>query len=170
MPAQTPISNSIIEESIVRAVSNVCQIMLQHSVEHVETTSDALLDTLGPQPHIVGSVGFAGEANGIVYLCLSESFAKEAATRILGFSMMEMAASDQAVLKDIVGEITNMTAGAFKNVLCDMGHPCKLTIPTVVLGKNLHVATVKYATRQVYHFVCNGSRLIADVQIRHEQT
>jgi len=71
-------------------------------------------------------------------------------------------------LKDVVGEITNMTVGGFKNALCDTGFPCKLTLPTIVRGDHLAVSGLKNTERHIFHFDCAGHRLVADIQMRQE--
>jgi chemotaxis protein CheX len=169
MAASSPtITDTLIQDSIVRAVQNVCQTMMQHEATLVESTSDAARLDFGTRLHVFGSVGFAGEANGIVYLCIPDDFASHAAGRILGMSPGEVEMSGDEVVKDVVGEITNMTVGGFKNSLCDVGFPCKLTLPTIVRGDNLAVASIKAATRHIFHFNCAGHRLVADIQLKTE--
>ena len=162
------ITDNLLQDSIVKAVQNVCRTMLRQEAVLVETTPACTLTSLGPPPHIIGSVGFAGEANGMVYLGFSEQFARSAAGRILGMSAGEVEMHGYEVVKDVVGEITNMTTGGFKNALCDIGFPCKLSLPTIVRGDNLVVAAIKSASRQVFHFTVGEHRLIADVQLRSQ--
>jgi len=163
-----PITDQIIETSIVRAISNVCQTLMRENVSLLERRSDPLPPAPGQSAHIFGSVGFVGATNGIVYLCLPDDFGLYAATTILGMTPGEAAADNGAAIKDVVGEITNMTVGGFKNVLCDIGYPCKLTLPTIVRGNNLSVASIKGATRYVHVFDCKGHRIIADIQIKSD--
>jgi chemotaxis protein CheX len=59
-----------------------------------------------------------------------------------------------------------MTVGVFKNTLCDLGFPCKLTLPAIVRGHKLSIAAIKSATRHVFHFDCAGHRLTTDIQIK----
>jgi len=122
----------------------------------------------GARLHLFGSVGFVGDINGLVYLCIPDDFARYAASRILGMSPGEVELGGDDVVKDVIGEVTNMTVGGFKNSLCDVGYPCKLTLPTIVRGDNLSVAAIKGAARHVFAFDCAGHRLIADIQIKAE--
>lgn len=160
------ITDELIHKSIVRAVENVCSTMLKQNARFVEKTAEPSPLNIGEQKHVFGCVGFLGKIDGMVYLCISDDFAVNAATRILGISEAEVAADDEAVIKDVIGEITNMTAGCFKNALCDLGFSCKLTLPTIIRGKNLTVASMKSATRHIFYFDCDGHRLAADIQIR----
>jgi len=59
-----------------------------------------------------------------------------------------------------------MVVGGFKNTLCDLGFPCKLTLPAIVRGHKLSIAAIKAATRHVFQFDYLGHRLVADVQIK----
>lgn len=164
MGVTQPITDQIVQDAIVRAVQNVCRTMLR------QPANLAAAPAAGPsadlQFEIIGSVGFAGSASGLVYLCLTDDFAHAATGTILGMSLAEIEMHGPEVLKDAIGEITNMTAGGFKNELCDLGLPCKLTLPTILRGHSLGVAAVKAAARHVFHFDCNGHRFAVDVQVK----
>jgi chemotaxis protein CheX len=168
MATAQSISDTLVQESIVRAVKNVCATMLKHEASFVEKSVEAAYAGFKDKPHVFGSVGFLGHIDGIVYLCIPDDFAHHAAARVLGMSPAEVEMSGYATVKDVVGEITNMTVGGFKNALCNVGFPCKLTLPTIVRGDNLAVSSLKGAERHTFHFDCNGHRLIADIQLKIE--
>ena len=165
MPQQlAPITDELIHSSIVSAVQNVCATMLKFDASFREKTFEPNNEPFRVQPHVFGCVGFVGKIDGVVHLCITNDFAVHAASTLLGMSKAEVLADDGTV-KDVVGEITNMTVGCFKNALCDKGYPCKLTLPTIVRGQNLAVATVKASSRHIFHFDSLGHRLVADIQI-----
>jgi chemotaxis protein CheX len=83
-------------------------------------------------------------------------------------SPAEVEMNGYEVIKDAIGEITNMTAGGFKNRLCDIGFPCKLTLPTIVRGKDLSVDGFKGTERHIFQFECAGHILLADIQFKAE--
>jgi chemotaxis protein CheX len=166
MAPTVPITDDLIHKSIVRAVQNVCSTMLRQNAGFLEKTAEPSSAGFTEVPHVFGCVGFLGKIDGMVYLCITDDFAINAASRILGMSVAEVKAEGDAVIKDVIGEITNMTVGGFKNALCDQGYSCKLTLPTIVRGQNLIVAAMKSATRSIFHFDCEGHRLIADIQIK----
>jgi chemotaxis protein CheX len=163
MAVSTPITDTVIQDSIIRAVQSVSRTMLQWDVTLRQRSAE-------PEPtttyQLIGNVGFAGEANGIVYLCMSADFAAHATGKMLGMSLGEVEMHGPEVVKDALGEITNMTVGGFKNQLCDIGFPCKLTLPTILRGVNLHVAAIKSANRHVFEFECQGHTLVADIQLK----
>lgn len=166
MVPTAPIADELIHKSIVHAVQNVCSTMIKQAANFVEKSAEPEGMSFNGQPHVFGCVGFVGKMDGVVYLCISDDFAAYAASSILGMSTQEVHAEGDAVIKDVIGEITNMTAGCFKNALCDQGYTCKLTLPTIVRGQNLSVAAMKSCTRHTFLFDCNGHRLVADIQIK----
>lgn len=162
MPTAVDLNETLIQDSIVGSVRNVCSTMLR---------KEAALRERGSSPHnttyhLMANVGFAGEATGIVYLCLSDDFAAYATGAILGMSAEEVSAGGFELTKDAIGEITNMTAGGFKNRLCDLGFPCKLTLPTIVRAQGVAVASLRGTTRYVFDFDCAGHILTADLQVK----
>lgn len=165
MAATTAPNDTLIRSSIVRALRNVCHTMLGQEAAPVAEPADGAAVRPGC---VFGRVGFVGDINGLVHLCIPDTYARAAAAQLLGMSPGEVEMSGLEVVNDVIGEITNMTVGGFKNALCDAGHPCKLTLPTIVRGDNLSIAAVKSATRYVFHFDCAGHRLIADIQMKSE--
>ena len=164
----TTVSDQVIQDCIVRSVQSVFRTMMGHEVSFVEQVDAAKSEAPQSSSDVIGNVGFVGAANGLIYLMLSEEFAKLASGKILGMSPSEIEAHGNEVVHDAIGEITNMTVGGFKNILCDLGYPCKLTLPAIVRGHKLSIAAIKSATRHVFNFECSGHRLVADIQIKFD--
>jgi chemotaxis protein CheX len=169
----TQISEDMIRSSITRAVQDVFKTMLHHEVVFAGVSS-----TLNPEdgapplviteslPQVVGTVGFIGDVNGLIYLYISDEFAQRLTSEILGMTPAEVAEGGDEVVNDAIGEITNMTVGGFKNALCDVGYPCKLTIPSILRGSNFSVEPISSATRHILHFNCAGHRLVTDILMK----
>jgi chemotaxis protein CheX len=163
MAIAPPITEALIRTAIAKAVQNVFDIMLRRNA----TPRPPAPETALQAPfQLLASVGFVGEANGVVYLCLRDDFAQFATSEVLGLSPDDPTVRDPDVVKDALGEIANMTVGGFKNQLCDVGLPCKLTLPTIVRGSDLQVATLKGTERHVVEFDCAGHILVADIQLK----
>ena len=169
MPAISSIPDTLVQDSIIRAVQKVCTTMLKRDASFVEKGIEGTQNAFKECPHVFGSVGFVGKIDGIVYLCIPDDFALDAAARVLGMTPSEVEMSGDGTIKDVIGEITNMTVGGFKNALADLGFPCKLTLPTIVRGDHLAVASLKGAERHIFHFDCAGHRLVADIQLKQDQ-
>ncbi len=168
MPTVQTISDTLVQDSIIRAIKSVCTKMLKRDAVFVERGTEGTQNSFKEKPHVFGSVGFVGKVDGIVYLCIPDDFAMDAAGRVLGMSAAEVEMSGDGTIKDVIGEITNMTVGGFKNALCDVGFPCKLTLPTIVRGDHLAVSSIKGAERHIFHFDCAGHLLVADIQLKQE--
>ncbi|MBI5692298.1 MAG: chemotaxis protein CheX [Verrucomicrobia bacterium] len=157
------ITESLVRTAIAKAVHNVFATMLRRDTTPRPAGSEA---TTPATYQLLASVGFVGEANGVVYLCLQDDFARFATSEVLGLRPGDPTASDHEVVKDAIGEIANMTVGGFKNQLCDVGLPCMLTLPTIVRGSDLKVIGLKGAERHVVEFECAGHVLVADIQVK----
>jgi len=81
----------------------------------------------------------------------------------------ELDEAGDEVINDAIGELTNMTVGGFKNGLCDAGHPCKLTIPSILRGTNFSIEPISSAMRHVYHFDCEEHQVVADILMKQDE-
>ncbi len=175
MPAATQeISETLIRAHITRAVSDVFKTMLHRSAN----LSLAQVTGSEGNPHVphggeisataqvVGTVGFLGEINGLIYLYFEGSFAQHCTCHMLGMSAAEVEEAGDEVINDAIGEITNMTVGSFKNGLSDQGYPCKLTIPSSLRGRNFCVEPISDSQRFIYVFETEGQRLVADILLK----
>jgi chemotaxis protein CheX len=175
MPAAEQITVSLIRDNISRAVRDVFKTMLGKEPTLTPVSGDLngvwpaqspLADN--PRPHVVGTVGFIGEANGLIYLYLDLSFARLCTCTLLGMTEAELTEAGDEVINDAIGELTNMTVGSFKNGLCDAGYPCKLTIPSILHGSNFTIEPISSVTRHIYYFDCGGHRIVADLLMKQD--
>lgn len=177
MPAAEQITDTLISDNIARAVTDVFKTMLGSEpkltslagtdLEQVAPTHSPLASN--PRPHVVGTVGFIGDANGLIYLYLDLAFARHCTCQLLGMTEAELSDGGDEVMNDAIGELTNMTVGSFKNGLCDAGYPCKLTIPSILHGSNFTIEPISSVTRHIYNFDCGGHRIIADVLMKQDE-
>jgi len=167
MPAAAEISECLIRENISRAVADVFKTMMGRSailsVAHAAERGEAPGTSVD---QVIGTVGFIGDLNGLVYLYLDEGFANQCTGQILGLNAFELAAAGAEVVNDAIGELTNMVVGSFKNALCDAGYPCKLTIPSILRARNFCIQSTRRAEHRSYRFTCGSHRLVADIIIK----
>jgi chemotaxis protein CheX len=168
MPALEQISESLIRENITRAVGNVFKTMLSRpvSVRELEPGEGSESLRTVDSPQVVGTVGFVGEASGLIYLYFAEGFANQCTGQVLGLSDFELTTAGVEVVNDAIGELTNMVAGSFKSALCDAGYPCKLAIPSILRGRNFCIEPMSSAQRHIYHFECGGHSVITDIIVK----
>jgi chemotaxis protein CheX len=174
MPSTSPLTEELFQATIQRAVQEVFRTMAsmkadlaRHSrCDHGAAASDGGSIVCPKGDVIVGTVGFVGDLAGLIYLYLPVPFAHHLAGAMLGMSEAELREAGDEVVNDAVGELTNMTVGAFKNVLCDQGFPCKLTIPSIMRGQNFSIQPAASATRRLYEFSIHGHTLVADLLVK----
>ncbi len=174
MPATEVINENLIRENITRAITDVFKTMLGQVPVLTKSTEHAAAEPWPPlhanpeaaRPHVVGTVGFIGDVNGLIYLYLPLDFARLCTSHLLGMTSEELDEAGDEVVNDAIGEITNMTVGSFKNGLCDAGFPCKLTIPSILRGSNFCIEPISSTTRQIYYFDCGGHRVVTDILLK----
>ena len=168
MPDRASLTPELLDKTVRQAIDHVFPILVKTNARFVDCADHIDASILGDGAQIMGCVGFLGEIDGFIHLRFTEEFAYVAAGMILGMSAEEIKAEGFELVKDSLGELTNMSVGNFKNCLCDLGYPCKLTLPTMVRGTHLVVPTAKGATRRIYHFEVAGHPLLADLQLKVE--
>lgn len=112
---------------------------------------------------VTAVVGFGGLLSGA---CVFRSGCKTA-MKIAGcMTGMEFTEVDDTV-KDGIGEIGNMLAGAWKGKVPELSANCGLSVPAVITGRdyNLHVQAPEFQLHHIYAFgndsfevtiVCDG--------------
>lgn len=175
MPALLEISENLIRDNITRAISDVFKTMISRQVQLAASAPQGIVDEFTQTPgepavttnaQVVGTVGFIGDVNGLIYLHFDLDFARACTCHMLGMSAEELTEAGDEVINDAVGEITNMTVGSFKNGLCDAGYPCKLTIPSILRGSNFTVEPISSVQRHIYRFESAGARITADILLK----
>ncbi len=173
-PTAAPIAETFVRENIIRAIGDVFQTMLGYGVQPaaaappdsaVGSSSRPSVPAI-PAPLVVGTVGFIGKLNGLIYLYFDESLALRCTGDMLCMGELELAETGAESVNDAIGELTNMVVGSFKNCLCDAGYPCKLTIPSILRGSNFCVEPISHAQRHVYYFQCHGHQMVADIHLK----
>ncbi len=164
MPAIQDIPDAVFQETITHAVQEVFSTMLSQPAKHVPADADKTANSLElDHPHVVGTVGFIGAINGLIYLYMDVKFAEQCAGNMLGMSPEEVAEAGDETVNDAIGELTNMTVGTFKNQLSDRGFPCRLTIPSILRGSRFRIEPISSAIRRIYRFDIGGHSLTADL-------
>jgi chemotaxis protein CheX len=112
---------------------------------------------------VTAVVGFGGLLSGACVLSTGRSVALEIAAHMTGMKFDEV---DDTV-KDGIGEICNMLAGAWKSKVPELAANCGLSVPAVITGRDyrLHVQSPEFRLHHRYRFadsrfsvtiVCDG--------------
>ena len=166
MSESVPFSTASIDSMVTKAMHHVFQIMVNQDARLVEKTATYVAPADFAAEQILGTVGFVGDLNGLIYIRLDAHFARATAGRVLGMSDAEIAEGGNDLLKDTIGELTNMMVGTFKNGFCDLGYPCKLTLPTIIFGHHPTIPHAKGTTRSIYRFDVAGHAFFVDLQLK----
>lgn len=141
------------------SVHEVFQLMLGVECERVPASA-------GPEPESVTAVvGFGGALSGACVFRSGDRAAMEIAARMTGMEFHEV---DDTV-KDGIGEICNMLAGAWKGRVPELAARCGLSVPAVITGRDyrLHVQAPEFQLQHAYRFegrrfevtiICDGLR------------
>ena len=148
-----------LEEFTRQAVREVFQSMV--SMDVIAERQSPITDTEG---QIVGSVGFVGDINGVIYLYSGNCFARLATSKMLGISVAEV--DNEEMVNDAWGELTNMVAGCVKKRLVRDGRPCALTIPSIVRGQQLSVEGPADVTRKIIGFREGEHHFLAELLLK----
>ena len=126
------------------SVEEVFQLMLGVECQRVDGPVD-----IEPES-VTAVVGFGGLLSGAcVYRC-GGTASLRVAQQMTGMEFEEI---DDTV-KDAIGEICNMLAGAWKGKVPDLAANCGLSVPAVITGRdyNLHVQAPEFKLRHPYRF------------------
>jgi chemotaxis protein CheX len=81
---------------------------------------------------VSGIVGISGQVKGSVNLSFRRAAALQVVAGFMGEGVREV--DDQVI--DAVGELANIVAGGAKSVLSEAGYDLKISIPTVIVGRD----------------------------------
>jgi chemotaxis protein CheX len=132
----TPILNEELANMLFAATQEVFTSMLGSDVQRLPRSDAEAANTFDG---VLALVGLAGAVIGNGAVVCSAATACDLSSRLL---MTELSSVDEQVL-DSVGEICNMIIGSFKNLLEAVTGELKMSIPTVVYGKNIATRNAK---------------------------
>jgi chemotaxis protein CheX len=139
------------------SVDEVFQMMLGVHCERASTPHAKEAES------VTAVVGFGGALSGACVFKCGSTAARKIAAHMTGMEFEEI----DDVVKDGIGEICNMLAGAWKGKVPDLAANCGLSVPAVITGRdyNLHVQAPEFQLHHDYQFedagfevtiVCDG--------------
>jgi chemotaxis protein CheX len=147
--------------NLCMSVDEVFRLMLAVECERVDDTT--AVQSVSCQESVTAVVGFGGALSGACVFRCDASSATRVAARMTGIEFREI---DHTV-KDAIGELCNMLAGAWKGRVPGLAANCGLSVPAVITGRDyrLHVQAPEFQLHQCYRFenvdfsvtiVCDG--------------
>lgn len=135
-------------ENLDASVEEVFGMMLGAQCRR-EPDVSILSDRAEPES-VTAVVGFGGLLSGACVFRCGASLAMRIAARMTGMEFREI----DGTVKDGIGEICNMVAGAWKSKVPDLAARCGLSVPAVITGRdyNLHVQAPEFQLQHAYEF------------------
>jgi chemotaxis protein CheX len=126
------------------SVQEVFQLMLGVECHRIEGPADVEPES------VTAVVGFGGVLSGACVFKTGSSAAINIAAHMTGMEFEEI----DDIVKDGIGEICNMLAGAWKGKVPDLAANCGLSVPAVITGRdyNLHVQAPEFKVCHTYRF------------------
>jgi len=143
----------------VKATNAVFKTMLGCDIQRGKPSARS---TLQPEYEVTGIIGLTGIASGTVIVSLGRETAIAATDKMMG--QRPSTIDEDAV--DVVGEITNMVAGAAKAEMEEL--KMSVGLPTVVVGKNRIIGFPSGASIISIPFDSPWGPLSVDVGLKQE--
>jgi len=147
-------------ESTGDTVIELFDVMLGMDVE--------MSDTEGPSDlkmeKTMGEISFAGEVTGSLQFMVSTEFARLMTSAILGMEPGEI--DDEEEVKDVIGEVTNITAGNLKAAFNDSGLGCKISPPHITTGTDFTIETAHMDRTERYAFKLRRHEIFVEVCVK----
>lgn len=100
---------------------------------------------------LICSIGFAGQLEGSVSICLSNESACKIVSKMLGMDINEVSND----VTDGICEILNIIVGGVKTKSAQIGYNFEVSVPTAVSGHDLQVAKSEDKTEVDMAFACD---------------
>ncbi|NNF97808.1 MAG: chemotaxis protein CheX, partial [Desulfobacteraceae bacterium] len=156
--------NSVdVATTIINSVIDVFYTMLSMEVERLEE----LPAGFRAQQHIVGSVSFAGDLDGLFNLQVNEDFAQVMTASMLGMEIEEIEGDEE--VHDVLREMSNIIGGTLKSSFVDVGLTCQLTIPSITIGKDFRIESLKINKMEQFVFKYEDWLIIVEAGIKKDE-
>ena len=162
---ESEIPRELLQQYLNRSAANVFGRMLAQPNEtataedlsNSRVEAPVELDSL-EKPIYVGSVGFVGDINCVLYLSAIQSVMMKATARITEVNEVGL-----EIIPDVCGEIANILGCGFKNSLADMRQPSMPTIPTVLNGCELYVSSIDVSRYLRFRYTLFEEPVVVDL-------
>ena len=102
------------------------------------------------EPQVIGMVGIAGGVTAVICLRVTETFAHRLTQAMMGIG--PDTAPSGSDINDVIGELTNISAGKLKSCFRVSGQPCNLSLPTIVRGHSIDMESMSGTERHSFTF------------------
>jgi CheY-specific phosphatase CheX len=112
------------------------------------------------ETQVIGMVGIAGGITAVLCLRVTQTFAYRLTDAMLGNEPgVQTSESD---VNDVIGELANIAAGKLKSCFNSPGHPCSLSLPTIVHGHAIDLESTSGTERHSFTFHHGNEPVVAE--------
>jgi CheY-specific phosphatase CheX len=115
---------------------------------------------------VIGMVGIAGGITAVLCLRVSQSLAFRLTDAMLGNE--PGSSQSESDVNDVIGELANIAAGKLKSCFNTPGHPCSLSLPTIVRGHAIDLETTSGTERHSFTFRHGAEPVVAEFYSLHQ--
>lgn len=120
---------------LAESTKTLFETMVMLDLQH---TTSSLVDDTHIKTDIIGMVSFTGRYYGVIALFCSQKFSLKIATNLLMTEVTQLTID----VKDAIGEIANMIAGAVKTKIAAYYGDMHLSIPIVIAGEGISITAI----------------------------
>ena len=114
--------------------------------------------------HIMGLINFAGDVRGSLSIKVSDDFARDMTSAMLGIGLDEIESSDE--VKDVIGEAANIISGNLKAAFCDTGLNCVISPPSITAGNDFKLKVLNMDRYEHFTFHFERHEIIVEVCVK----
>lgn len=146
-------------DELIESIQEVFQTMMAMDIKHIP---DLKTIPWPPEKQYTAVVGLGGEdSGGLIYIHCDEAFAIRSTNAMLGMDVSD----DRDSIIDALGEIANMIGGNFKNKVAGFDN-YKLSLPSVIVGKDYSTYAPGGAQGRVLGFQCDESKFLVNLVLK----
>ena len=149
-----------INTRVSEAVIDVFDTMLSLNLEPSDAVNAETLEGI----RNVGSVSFAGAANGMVSIHAGDSFSREMAAEMLGMDVEEIKSDEE--IRDMLGEMIDNVGGNLKSAYTDAGLMCALSAPCFTIGSDFKIEAPDIENYERLGFRCGENVIFVELVVK----
>lgn len=157
------IENFDIQTQVIDSVVETFDTMVSMKIEVSESEPPDIADV----SRMVAAVNFAGGIIGSINLQVSSHLSRLMMANMLDIEPEEL--EDEAEIKDLLAEISNIIGGNLKSALNDAGHPCVISPPSLTYGADFSIKSLSMDRFERYVFNYREEFIFVEVGLKVQQ-
>jgi flagellar motor switch protein FliN len=145
---------------VSEAIITVFDTMFSTQLEPMDTIPSEYPEDL----RNVGSVSYAGEANGMVSIHVSDRFSRELTAAMCGLEVETLEGDEK--IQEMLGEIGNAVGGNLKSTFNDAGLACVLSTPLFITGTDFKIESLDLEKYERFAFQSDDNIVIVEMGVR----